>query len=95
MVVVWFVVEATHFQLYKRTKHVFGEALRVLQFRDVCLAAASASSSPRVRSETLHEPPRPDAPAYVPSSQISFLLRSASSAPSSRAEDGMLTQYML
>ena len=53
-------VEATHFQLYKRTKHVFGEALRVLQFRDVCLAAASASDNPRVHPETLNEPPRPE-----------------------------------
>jgi len=39
----WVDVEATYFQLYKRTKHVFDEALRVLQFRDVCLRAASSS----------------------------------------------------
>ena len=58
-------VEATHFQLYKRTKHVFSEALRVLQFRDVCLAAASALSNPRVHLETLNESPRPDATAYA------------------------------
>ncbi|KAI0052334.1 galactokinase gal [Auriscalpium vulgare] len=32
----WIDVEATHFQLYKRAKHVFTEALRVLQFREVC-----------------------------------------------------------
>ncbi|KAG8812554.1 galactokinase [Serendipita sp. 399] len=32
-----FQVEATHFQLYKRARHVFTEALRVLQFRDLCL----------------------------------------------------------
>lgn len=31
------VVEATHFQLYKRAKHVFSESLRVLQFRKTCL----------------------------------------------------------
>ncbi|KZV94715.1 Galactokinase [Exidia glandulosa HHB12029] len=36
----WVDVEATHFQLYKRAKHVFTEALRVLQVRDLCLAAA-------------------------------------------------------
>ncbi|KAL0568213.1 galactokinase [Marasmius crinis-equi] len=43
----WVEVEATHFQLYKRAKHVFSEALRVLQFRQVCLDAdASPSSSP-------------------------------------------------
>ncbi|KAL1671048.1 GHMP kinase [Schizophyllum commune] len=33
----WVEVEATRFQLYKRAKHVFSEALRVLQFRDTCL----------------------------------------------------------
>lgn len=57
----WVEVEATHFQLYKRTKHVFSEALRVLQFRDTCLAAASASTNPRVHEPTLNEPARPDA----------------------------------
>ena len=53
-------VEATHFQLYKRTKHVFGEALRVLQFRDVCFAAASASVNPRGHPKTLNKPSRPE-----------------------------------
>ncbi|KAJ3977599.1 Galactokinase [Lentinula raphanica] len=38
-------VEATHFQLYKRAKHVFSEASRVLQYRRVCLAAESSPSS--------------------------------------------------
>jgi galactokinase len=32
------IVEATHFQLYRRAKHVLSEALRVLQFRDICLS---------------------------------------------------------
>ncbi|KAL6301197.1 Galactokinase [Sparassis latifolia] len=41
----WVDVEATHFQLYKRAKHVFSEALRVLQFRDVCLRAAASSDT--------------------------------------------------
>lgn len=41
----WVDVEATHFQLYKRAKHVFTEALRVLQFREVCLRASSSPSS--------------------------------------------------
>jgi galactokinase len=36
-------VEATHFQLYKRAKHVYTEALRVLQFRQICLDTASSS----------------------------------------------------
>ncbi|KAF9260133.1 galactokinase gal [Marasmius fiardii PR-910] len=43
----WVEIEATHFQLYKRAKHVFSEALRVLEFRRTCLdAAANPSSSP-------------------------------------------------
>ncbi|KAF9533944.1 galactokinase gal [Crepidotus variabilis] len=33
----WVEIEATHFQLYKRVKHVFSEALRVLSFQNVCL----------------------------------------------------------
>lgn len=37
-------VEAEHFQLYKRAKHVFSEALRVLQFRTLCLNSAESSS---------------------------------------------------
>ncbi|KAF5366073.1 hypothetical protein D9757_012374 [Collybiopsis confluens] len=39
----WVEVEATHFQLYKRAKHVFTEALRVLEFRKAC---SSSSASP-------------------------------------------------
>jgi galactokinase len=39
----WVEVEAERFQLYKRAKHVFSEALRVLQFREVCLQASSSS----------------------------------------------------
>lgn len=39
----YMIVEATHFQLYKRTKHVLAEALRVLQFRSVCLASSQNS----------------------------------------------------
>ncbi|KAI0267823.1 galactokinase gal [Gloeopeniophorella convolvens] len=35
----WIDVEATYFQLYKRAKHVLTEALRVLEFRDICLAS--------------------------------------------------------
>jgi galactokinase len=41
----WVDVEATHFQLYKRAKHVFTEALRVLQFRELCLRASSSPYS--------------------------------------------------
>ncbi|KAF8591162.1 galactokinase gal [Ramaria rubella] len=40
----WVDVEATHFQLYKRTRHVLAEALRVLRFREVCLRDAHSSS---------------------------------------------------
>ncbi|GJJ08335.1 hypothetical protein Clacol_002546 [Clathrus columnatus] len=38
----WVDVEATHFQLYKRALHVFTEALRVLQFREVCTRAEAS-----------------------------------------------------
>ncbi|PVF95540.1 Galactokinase [Serendipita vermifera] len=49
----WVEVEATYFQLYKRAVHVFTEALRVLQFRDLCLSSAdSTSPSPE---ETLRQ----------------------------------------
>ncbi|KAF5374451.1 hypothetical protein D9615_009120 [Tricholomella constricta] len=41
----WVEVEATHFQLYKRAKHVYAEALRVLQFRQTCLDVAASSGS--------------------------------------------------
>ncbi|KAI0693409.1 Galactokinase [Cytidiella melzeri] len=37
----WVDVEATHFQLYKRTLHVLSEALRVLEFRAACLSFAN------------------------------------------------------
>ncbi|KIK54012.1 hypothetical protein GYMLUDRAFT_249907 [Collybiopsis luxurians FD-317 M1] len=40
----WVEVEATHFQLYKRAKHVFTEASRVLQFRKTCLSSQSTES---------------------------------------------------
>jgi galactokinase/N-acetylgalactosamine kinase len=36
-------VKATHFVLYKRAKHVFSEALRVLQFRQVCLESQDST----------------------------------------------------
>ncbi|KAH9481177.1 Galactokinase [Psilocybe cubensis] len=39
----WVDIEATHFQLYKRAKHVFSEARRVLQFRRTCLESAVSS----------------------------------------------------
>ncbi|KAF9553974.1 galactokinase gal [Agrocybe pediades] len=41
----WVEIETTHFQLYKRAKHVFTEARRVLQFRKTCLDVSSSSSS--------------------------------------------------
>jgi galactokinase len=37
-------VEATYFQLYRRAKHVLTEAMRVLQFRDICLANGRSAS---------------------------------------------------
>ncbi|KAF9463944.1 galactokinase gal [Collybia nuda] len=41
----WVEVEATHFQLYKRAKHVYAEALRVLQFQESCLTTAESSNT--------------------------------------------------
>jgi len=41
----WVEVEATYFQLYKRTKHILSEARRVLQFRQTCLLAAGSSDT--------------------------------------------------
>ncbi|KIY61145.1 GHMP Kinase, C-terminal domain-containing protein [Cylindrobasidium torrendii FP15055 ss-10] len=35
-------VEATYLQLYKRAKHVFEEALRVLQFRKICISCGGS-----------------------------------------------------
>jgi galactokinase len=37
-------VEATYFQLYKRAKHVYTEALRVLKFRKHSLSSSSEDS---------------------------------------------------
>lgn len=36
-------VEATHFHLLKRTRHVFTETRRVLSFRDLCLSPSSSA----------------------------------------------------
>ncbi|THH12665.1 hypothetical protein EW146_g7483 [Bondarzewia mesenterica] len=41
----WIDVEAEHFQLYKRAKHVLTEALRVLEFREICLRADTSAAS--------------------------------------------------
>ncbi|KAH9921854.1 ribosomal protein S5 domain 2-type protein, partial [Fomitopsis serialis] len=42
----WVEVEATHFQIYKRVRHVFEESLRVIEFRAACLRAADAPDLP-------------------------------------------------
>lgn len=47
------IVEATRFQLYKRAKHVFAEALRVLQFREICLNTSQDSTSNTSSLESL------------------------------------------
>jgi galactokinase len=39
-------VEATNFELYKRAKHVYEEALRVLQFQSICLTAGTGMLIP-------------------------------------------------
>jgi len=41
----WNEVEATHFEIFKRAKHVYTEALRVLKFREACLRVAADSES--------------------------------------------------
>ncbi|KAF9778910.1 Galactokinase [Thelephora terrestris] len=48
----WVEVEATHFHLYNRARHVFSEALRVLQFRNLCLKSQPCSQ-PSSAEETL------------------------------------------
>ncbi|KAG8929380.1 galactokinase [Tulasnella sp. 418] len=40
-----FEVEAERFHLYRRAKHVFEEALRVLQFREICLANSNRADN--------------------------------------------------
>lgn len=44
-------VEATHFELHKRTRHVFEEALRVLQFRQVCLESQDSEHTAESREK--------------------------------------------
>ncbi|KAG8864935.1 galactokinase [Tulasnella sp. 330] len=60
----WVEVEATHFQLYKRAKHVFSEALRVLQFREVsirgALDAVKAIPHPTTRQALARQVPEAD-----------------------------------
>ncbi|EPT05481.1 hypothetical protein FOMPIDRAFT_1021304 [Fomitopsis schrenkii] len=49
----WVEVEATHFQIYKRAKHVFEEALRVIEFRAACLRASEREGA--LPESVLHE----------------------------------------
>ncbi|KZT67489.1 Galactokinase [Daedalea quercina L-15889] len=51
----WVEVEATHFQIYKRAKHVFEESLRVIEFRAACLRAADASRGGDLPESVLRE----------------------------------------
>ncbi|KIY43966.1 Galactokinase [Fistulina hepatica ATCC 64428] len=44
----WVEVEAERFQLYKRAKHVFSEALRVLAFRATCSGAHTDATLPEL-----------------------------------------------
>ena len=46
-------VEAEYFQLYKRTRHVFTEAMRVLEFREVCVRAQATEGD--LPEETLQQ----------------------------------------
>ncbi|KAG8906812.1 galactokinase [Tulasnella sp. 403] len=60
----WVEVEATHFHLYKRAKHVFSEALRVLQFREISLKGMQDSlrtaPPPTTRQALARQMPQPD-----------------------------------
>ncbi|KAI0661824.1 galactokinase gal [Cubamyces menziesii] len=49
----WVDVEAEYFQLYKRARHVITEAIRVLEFREVCLRAQAAEGD--LPEDTLRE----------------------------------------
>ncbi|KAG6856269.1 hypothetical protein H0H87_005954 [Tephrocybe sp. NHM501043] len=40
----WVEVEASYFQLYNRAKHVYSEALRVLQFQQTCLEVTGTAA---------------------------------------------------
>ena len=46
-------MEAEYFQLYKRARHVFTEALRVIEFREVCLRAQAVPEGLPVPEDTL------------------------------------------
>ncbi len=45
ILIVNYSVEASHFQIYKRARHIFSEALRVLQFRQLCLSSSQPSAN--------------------------------------------------
>ena len=49
------IVEAEHFQLYKRAKHVFAESRRVLEFREVCLREGNADDTLRELGRLMDE----------------------------------------
>jgi hypothetical protein len=51
----WVQVEADHFHLYKRIKHVVEESLRVLEFRDTCLSPPSDKSALEALGELMNE----------------------------------------
>lgn len=46
-------VEASHFQVYKRAKHIFSEALRVLQFRQLCLSSSQSLGNDETATSTV------------------------------------------
>ncbi|KAG9125688.1 galactokinase, partial [Ceratobasidium sp. 392] len=50
----WVEVEADKFHLYKRTKHVVEEALRVLEFRDTCLSPPADGSALRAIGDLMN-----------------------------------------
>ncbi|KAG9084320.1 galactokinase [Ceratobasidium sp. UAMH 11750] len=50
----WVEIEADKFHLYKRTKHVVEEALRVLEFRDTCLHPPTDGSALEALGELMN-----------------------------------------
>ncbi|CED85312.1 galactokinase gal [Phaffia rhodozyma] len=51
----WIEVEATHFALYKRTRHILTESLRVLLFKKTCNAFADPADSEEKEEKVLEK----------------------------------------
>ncbi|KAJ7195614.1 Galactokinase [Mycena pura] len=86
----WVEVDATHFKLYKRAKHVYSEALRVLQFRKLCLDAANRGISNDELERPMNAPgtfEEPDKRGRSPVAVLQELGRLMNESQRSCAED--------